>query len=474
MKRLAYRCRDSIVFLVRMILYLALLFVLFGLLSINNFQVLTLSRTAAVMVLVFLFGCVAMSKIYGKYDVGKRKSKPIILSLSLSIVITDIITFLMMVVMNTNDTTDNSLYPYLGKDILWVLLAIVIQIVIIIVFTYGGNAIYFSFTEPERSLLIVGKEGEIPNFMNGVARFKKQYRVERTIVCDDPQLKDAICEAETIFIGELPDQLRSGVLQYCYNRRKNVYRMVDVDSVMDRFSEVVVMSDVAMLGSRVYNMTMGQRIMKRLGDILISGVGLILFSPFLLIGAIAIKLEDHGKIIFKQNRVTINGKIFNIYKLRTMKENASQTMTVAGDDRVTKVGRLLRKFRIDELPQFINVLKGEMSLIGPRAEMLEHEYLYSEELPEFIYRHRMKAGMTGYAQIHGKYNTTPRDKLMMDLIYIESFSIWNDLKILFQTVLVFFSADDSTEAFSKDTEQKHREQAKVIQERVRHADEEQR
>ena len=89
MKRLAYRCRDSIVFLVRMILYLALLFVLFGLLSINNFQVLTLSRTAAVMALVFLFGCVAMSKIYGKYDVGKRKSKPIILSLSLSIVITE-------------------------------------------------------------------------------------------------------------------------------------------------------------------------------------------------------------------------------------------------------------------------------------------------------------------------------------------------------------------------------------------------
>lgn len=473
MKRFAYRCRDSIVALVRVLLYIALLFVLFGLLSINNSWVLAISRTAAIMLLTFLFGSVAMSKIYGKYDVGKRKSKPIILSLSLSIVITDIITFMMMVVMNTNNTTDNSLYPYFGVDILWVLLAMVIQIIVIILFAYAGNAIYFSFTDPEKSLLVIAKEGDRPNFMHGVERYKKQYRVEKIVTIDDPSLKEEVCAADTIFIGDLPDLELDGLLLYCYSRHKNIYRIMDINGVMTRFSNVVVMHDEAMLASRVNSMTMGQRILKRLGDIFISGVGLILTSPLLLIAAIAIKLEDRGKVIFKQNRVTINGRIFNIYKLRTMKEHSDQRMTVAGDDRVTKVGRVLRKFRIDELPQFVNVLKGEMSLVGPRAEMLEHEYLYSEELPEFIYRHRMKAGLTGYAQIHGRYNTSPRDKLMMDLVYIESFSIWNDLRILFQTVMVFFTADDSTEGFSADTEEKHREQAKKIQAKVRHTDEQQ-
>ena len=472
MKKLAYRCRDSIVFLVRLLLYAALGAVLFGLLAINNAQVVALSRTAAVMLLTFLFCVIAMSKIYGKYDVGKRKSKPIILSLSLSIVLTDIVTFLMMVVMNTNDTTDNSLYPYLGQDSLLVLLAMVIQIIVIAVFAYAGNAIYFSFTEPERCLLIVADPEEEPNFLNGVLRYKKQYQIEKTLPYDAPDLKEAVCEAETILIGELPDDARDGILRYCYGRHKNIYNIMDICGVLTRFSDVVVMDDVAMLASRVGGMTMGQRIIKRLGDIFISAVGLVLASPFLLIAAAAIKLEDGGSVIFKQNRVTIHGRIFNIYKLRTMKEHADQTMTVAGDDRITKAGKILRKFRIDEIPQFVNVLKGEMSLVGPRAEMLEHEYLYSEELPEFAYRHRMKAGLTGYAQIHGKYNTTPRDKLMMDLVYIESFSIWNDLRILFQTVMVFFTADDSTQAFSKDTEQKHREQAKIIQERVRHADEE--
>lgn len=472
MKKLAYRCRDSIVFLVRILLYIALGAVLFGLLAIHNAQVVALSRTAAVMLLTFLFGSIAMSKIYGKYDVGKRKSKPIILSLSLSIVLTDIITFLMMVVMNTNDTTDNSLYPYLGKDILLVLLAMLLQIFVIALFAYAGNAIYFSFTEPERCLLIVADAAEEPHFMEGVRRYKKQYHVEKILSCDAPELKDAICEAETIFIGELPDEVRDGVLQYCYGRHKNIYHIMNISCVMTRFSEVVMMNDVAMLASRVNSMTMGQRVIKRMGDLLISSVGLVLASPFLLIAAVAIKIEDRGSVIFKQNRVTIGGRIFNIYKLRTMRENTDQSMTVAGDSRVTKVGRILRKFRIDEIPQFVNVLKGEMSLVGPRAEMLEHEYLYSEELPEFSYRHRMKAGLTGYAQIHGKYNTSPRDKLMMDLVYIESFSIWNDLRILFQTVMVFFTADDSTQAFSADTEKKRREQVKNIQERVRHADEE--
>ena len=123
----------------------------------------------------------------------------------------------------------------------------------------------------------------------------------------------------------------------------------------------------------------------------------------------------------------------------------------AGDDRITKVGKILRKYRIDELPQMINILKGDMSVVGPRPEMLENVEKYTGELPEFAYRLRAKAGLTGLAQISGKYNTSPKDKLVMDLMYIENYSIWQDFKLIFQTVTVFFKAGESTEAFSQET-----------------------
>ena len=137
---------------------------------------------------------------------------------------------------------------------------------------------------------------------------------------------------------------------------------------------------------------------------------------------------------------------FSKFKFRTMKENVENFSSTADDDRITKVGKVLRKCRLDELPQILNILKGEMSLVGPRPEMLENVYSYTAQLPEFEYRLRVKAGLTGYAQIAGKYNTSPRDKLILDLMYIENYSLWKDIKLLFQTLIVLFKSD-STEAF---------------------------
>ncbi|MBQ8969867.1 MAG: sugar transferase, partial [Lachnospiraceae bacterium] len=141
-------------------------------------------------------------------------------------------------------------------------------------------------------------------------------------------------------------------------------------------------------------------------------------------------------------------RVFEIYKFRTMRENSGNRSVTRDDDRITAPGRFLRKYRIDELPQFINILKGDMSVVGPRPEMLENVEEYTKELPEFVYRLRMKAGLTGYAQIYGRYNTSSRDKLMLDLMYIENYSFLKDIQIIFRTVLVLFKAEDSTEAFS--------------------------
>ena len=136
-----------------------------------------------------------------------------------------------------------------------------------------------------------------------------------------------------------------------------------------------------------------------------------------------------------------------------MKEKDSVNRSVTSDDdRITRVGRFLRKFRIDELPQLINILKGEMSIVGPRPEMVENVDEYTDMLSEFSYRLRVKAGLTGHAQIAGKYNTSPKDKLVLDLMYIEKYSLWLDIKLIFQTLTVFFKAGDSTEAFGKGEE----------------------
>ena len=150
--------------------------------------------------------------------------------------------------------------------------------------------------------------------------------------------------------------------------------------------------------------------------------------------------------------MTVHGRIFWIYKFRTMRENVENYSTIKDDERITPVGRFIRKYRIDELPQLLNIIKGDMSLVGPRPEMVENVDDYTKKMPEFRYRLRMKAGLTGYAQINGKYNTSSRDKLMMDLMYIENYSILKDIQLLFQTVMVLFKAEDSTAAFEENRE----------------------
>jgi lipopolysaccharide/colanic/teichoic acid biosynthesis glycosyltransferase len=168
----------------------------------------------------------------------------------------------------------------------------------------------------------------------------------------------------------------------------------------------------------------------------------------MLVAAIAIKATDGGPVFYKQDRLTLNGKVFKIIKFRSMrvdaeKDGVARLSTGDKDDRITPVGRIIRKVRIDEIPQLLNVLGGSMSLVGPRPERPEIAEQYEETLPEFRLRLQVKAGLTGYAQIYGKYNTTPYDKLQMDLMYIANPSFLEDLKILFATVKILFQPEST-------------------------------
>ena len=167
----------------------------------------------------------------------------------------------------------------------------------------------------------------------------------------------------------------------------------------------------------------------------------------MLIIAILIKIYDRGPVLFKQKRLTKHEKEFNLLKFRSMRLNAEKetgvTLAAENDVRITPVGRFLRRFRLDELPQLLNILKGDLSLVGPRPERKEYITEFEKRLPEFKYRLKVKAGLTGLAQINGKYNTKPKDKLALDLCYIEKYSIWLDLKIILKTLIVFLKPEST-------------------------------
>jgi exopolysaccharide biosynthesis polyprenyl glycosylphosphotransferase len=198
--------------------------------------------------------------------------------------------------------------------------------------------------------------------------------------------------------------------------------------------------------ARNHGLSMEQRVMKRMIDIVISGLGLVAVSPLMLLISILVKAYDKGPVFYSQERLTVNGKPFKIYKFRSMRvdsEKYGAQLAKKHDSRITPVGNVLRNLHLDELPQLLNVFLGDMSLVGPRPERREIMEEYEKEIPEFSYRLKVKAGLTGYAQVYGKYNTTPYDKLKLDLFYVENYSLILDIKLLFMTVKIFFQKEVS-------------------------------
>ena len=232
-----------------------------------------------------------------------------------------------------------------------------------------------------------------------------------------------------------------------------------ISDILIRSSDSIHLFDTPLLLSRNSGLTFEQKFLKRTLDVVLSLLVLIVTSPIMLVIAIAIKLYDGGPVFFKQKRCTKDGKVFEIHKFRSMivdaeKEGISVPATDR-DPRITPVGNIIRATRLDELPQVFDILNGNMSIVGPRPERVEHVEKYTEEVPEFQYRLKVKGGLTGYAQIYGKYNTTPYDKLRLDLMYIQNYSILLDLKLIFMTIKIIFMKE-STEGF-KDIEEKSEE-----------------
>lgn len=446
MRKRIRRCESIMWLFIKILLYVVLMATFIVFLAPENLALVKVSRTMGITFSTYIVVGLLFLTIYGKYDIGRRKSKPIIYSMTLAVVFTDIITYVQLMVMNTITPSVRSFRLNSLKELLF---AMIVQIVIIICFTYGGNALFFKIHVPEKCHVITSSQEKLDVIVRGIRKYRKQYQIEAIHDFRDEKLLEKIKMADTVFLYDVPPQRRSEVVSYCYRKRKNVYFNPEIEDIVEMSSEYYLLDDISVLNYNVRGLTMEQRIMKRCMDIGLSLLMIILTSPIWIISAIAIKISDGGSIFFKQDRATINGNIFQVYKFRTMKENVENRSVTDDDDRITKPGKILRKIRMDELPQLLNILKGDMTFVGPRPEMIENVTAYTEELPEFKYRLRMKAGLTGYAQISGKYNTSPKDKLMMDMMYIENYSVFKDIQLLFQTAIVLLKSD-STEAFHKD------------------------
>lgn len=443
MKKHLHKFETTMWLFIKLVFYLLLMGTFIYIMGRESIGLTRLSRTLGVTVFSFVVVGLLFLNVYGKYDVGRRKSKPIIYSISLAVACTDIITYVLLMIMRTNNP---SIYGFRLLSVPLLGISFLVQLIFIIIFAYFGNWLFFTIHEPEKCCVITSSQRSLDMIVFAMQHFKKQYEIADVLDYRRPDLKKHVQKAETVFVFDVPVEIRTDIMRWCYRYKVNIYFNPEIEDIMELNAEQYSMDDVYLFNRNVKALTMEQRVIKRLMDIGVSLLLAICSSPVWLIAMAAIKLEDGGPVFFKQKRATINGKQFEVYKLRTMKQNSENYSATKDDNRITKVGAFLRRTRIDELPQILNVLKGDMTLVGPRPEMLKNVEAYTDELPEFKYRLRMKAGLTGYAQITGKYNTTPKDKLVMDMMYIEQFSILKDIQLIFQTVIVLLKKD-STEAF---------------------------
>ncbi|MBP3198358.1 MAG: exopolysaccharide biosynthesis polyprenyl glycosylphosphotransferase [Butyrivibrio sp.] len=312
--------------------------------------------------------------------------------------------------------------------------------------------IYRKIFPPLKMIEIYGDHpNELVNKINGIAY--KYNVVDRISYHESNEtIKQRIKEYDAVLLNDLPAKDENKKLKLCFEVNKRVYFVPKISDILVKNSEELNLIDAPLFLNRNNGIGPGKRFVKRFFDILLSIIALIILSPVMLIVALLIHLEDGGPVFYKQDRVTIGGKRFMILKFRSMIVDAEKDgrphPAGVDDDRITKIGRFIRACRMDELPQLINILVGDMSIVGPRPERLEHVQKYTEDIPEFPLRHIMKGGLTGYAQVYGKYNTTALDKLKLDLLYITNYSLLLDLQIIFETVKILVQKQ-STEGFSE-------------------------
>ncbi|MDO5564316.1 MAG: exopolysaccharide biosynthesis polyprenyl glycosylphosphotransferase [Eubacteriales bacterium] len=395
------------------------------------------------MALIYALILTLFQTIYGGSKIGEYRLNNIIFSETLALVITNVIVYVAIIVPAAALGFINPLA---------ILYTTMYQIIVIVIWAILVDYIMKKIFPPSKMLLIYGNLYK-DKLMEKFIKRKDIYTIEESICIDEDEekIKQKCNIYDNIIIGDIKSEKRNELLKYCFIKSKIAFVLPKLSDIILNKSENYYLFDSPLYISRNEGIPLEMTIVKRIMDILVSIIIILLLSPILILISICIKLEDGGPILFVQERITKNNKKFNIIKFRSMKVSNDYKVrpTEQSDERITKVGRIIRLTHMDELPQFFNVIKGDMSIVGPRPERREHVELYSKEISEFSYRLKVKAGITGLAQIYGKYNTEAYDKLKFDLIYIQNYSFIMDLEIVLKTIKVLF-IKEKTEGFEKE------------------------
>ncbi|MCD7807009.1 MAG: exopolysaccharide biosynthesis polyprenyl glycosylphosphotransferase [Lachnospiraceae bacterium] len=402
----------------------------------NNLWFTTKGHWLAIAIYVVLL--FAFSTMYGGLNIGYLKASEVIFSQMFSIIATNVITYGQISLMNWG-----LMYP--PTFIKMTIYQAAVSLSCSVFFYWLYRKIF-----PPRRLLLVHGDRPYDDLVRKFESRKDKYEISKCI--DIREGLDRVCaEAceryDAVVIGDIDVGSRNKIFKFCYGKGIRTYILPKISDVILSGAEEMHIFDTPMFLTREYSLRIEEKFIKRLMDIALSLILLVLSSPFMLLTALAVKLYDGGPILYKQIRCTENMREFHILKFRSMRVDAEKDgvarLASKNDDRITPVGRVIRKCRLDELPQLINILKGDMSFVGPRPERPEIIRQYMEVMPEFVYRTKVKAGLAGYAQIYGKYNTTPYDKLKLDLTYIENYSVWLDLRLMLLTLKILFWPDST-------------------------------
>lgn len=389
---------------------------------------------AAVYFILLLF----FTATYGGLKVGYLKPMDVFFSQVISLLCANIVSYFQISLLSLGLVTP---YP--------LLLMMLGQIVVSAGWTLVSHKLYQRFFPPKQLLFISGGRPTEDILKKFETRRDKYNIIKCAAESEGPEAleREIVSRYDGVVLWDMDTAIRNRLLKFCYSRGIRVYMMPKIPDIMIKGSDQLHLFDTPILLTREYAMTIEQRAVKRLIDIVCAMILMIVTAPFMIVTAAAIKLYDGGPVLYRQVRCTRDMREFRILKFRSMCTDAEKDgvarLAAKNDSRITPIGKFIRMTRIDELPQLFNILNGEMSFIGPRPERPEIIRQYQEDMPEFTFRTKVKAGLAGYAQVYGKYNTTPYDKLKLDLFYIENYSVWLDLKLMLLTLKILFQAEST-------------------------------
>jgi len=389
-----------------------------------------------VFFIIYLILFIAFGEMFDSFNIGDTTTTDLFLSHILTLLFTDIVIYFPLI-----------LITYRLIPIGPIFLMFVIQVVLTAILLLLENRYIRRNFPPVKVVAIYGEShynliGKLNNVRDlSISVIKKVDLVD----VDYDKIDELLKGADGIVTLDVHHENKKKLFKACYQRKLLIYDVPSITDMLLASSDILHMVDTPILKINKFGPSQMEKFLKRTIDIVGSIILLVVTSPLFLVSAIATKAYDGGDIFYKQIRLTEDEKQFKIIKFRSMIMNAEKgtgaVLAKENDDRITPVGKFLRKTRFDELPQLINILKGEMSFVGPRPERPEIYDEISKSMPEFRYRLVVKAGLTGYAQIYGKYNTSLRDKLLLDLYYIENYRLIDDIKLLLLTLKIVFNKD---------------------------------